>query len=107
MDSGRKTISLIKSVDRIDASVSEIIEAITRYRNISAYSKSYYSPAEHWLTVALIRRFLSDKLEFRSIARPHIEVNDFYDIVKHLIFPEGSHGKIGGKSTGLFSAADS
>ena len=99
-----KTISLIKSVDRIDASVSEIIEAITRYRNISAYSKSYYSPAEHWLTVALIRRFLSDKLEFISIARPHIEVNDFYDIVTHLIFPEGSHGKIGGKSTGLFLA---
>ena len=99
-----KTNSLIKSIDRVDVSVGEIVDAITRYRNISAYGKSYYSPAEHWLTVALIRRFLSEKLEFISIARPHIEVNDFYDIVTHLIFPEGSHGKIGGKSTGLFLA---
>jgi len=99
-----KTNSLIKSIDRVYVSVGEIVDAITRYRNISAYGKSYYSPAEHWLTVALIRRFLSEKLEFISIARPHIEVNDFYDIVTHLIFPEGSHGKIGGKSTGLFLA---
>ncbi len=99
-----KTNSLIKSVDRIDASVGEIVEAITRYRNISADGHSYYSPAEHWLTVTLIRRFLSDKLEFVSNARQHIEVNDFYDITKRLIFPEGSHGKIGGKSTGLFLA---
>ena len=99
-----KTNSLIKSVDRIDASVSEIVEAVKRFRNISADARSYYSPAEHWLTVALIRRFLSDKLEFIATARPHLEINDFYDIVNHLIFPEGSHGKIGGKSTGLFLA---
>jgi pyruvate,water dikinase len=99
-----KASSLIKAVGRIDASVGEIIEAIARYKNLAEKNKMLYSPTERWLEVALIRLFLSDKLEFISIARQYIGISDFYDIVNRLIFPAKSHGKIGGKSTGLFLA---
>ncbi|NLC07738.1 MAG: pyruvate, phosphate dikinase [Syntrophomonadaceae bacterium] len=100
----KRIYSLIKAVDSVDAPLREIVEAIKRYRSMTGENKVYYSPTEHWLKVALIRRFLSEKTDFIARARQHIEINDFYGIVSRLIFPEGSHGKIGGKSTGLFLA---
>ncbi|MEA4923723.1 MAG: PEP/pyruvate-binding domain-containing protein [Syntrophomonadaceae bacterium] len=99
-----KAYPLIKAVDRLDASVKEIVKVITRYSYNMGDNSLSYSPMGHWLVVALIRRFLSDKLEFINIARQHIEIKDFYDVVSRLIFPEGSHGKIGGKGAGLFVA---
>ncbi len=99
-----KAYPLIKAVDRINASVAEIVQLITRYKDSGADDALRYSPTEQWLIVALINRFLSDKLEFINVARPFFGIDDFHDIVSHLIFPEGSHGKIGGKGTGLFLA---
>lgn len=99
-----KDHSLIKAVSSVNVSVREITRVINRYRGLTGRNSTHYSPMEHWLVVALIRRFLSGKLEFISKARQHLEINDFFDVVNRLIFPEGSHGKIGGKSTGLFLA---
>ncbi len=99
-----KAYPLIKAVDRLEASVKEIVKVITRYNSSIGDSNMSYSPMGHWLVVALIRRFLSDKLEFINIARQNIEINDFYNVVSRLIFPAGSHGKIGGKGAGLFLA---
>ncbi len=99
-----KDYSLIKAVNSINVSVREISRVINRYRSLMGRNNLYYSPMEHWLVVALIRRFLSGKLEFIRVARQHLQISDFSDIVNRLIFPEGSHGKIGGKSTGLFLA---
>lgn len=101
-----KASSLITAVDRIDASIEEIVEAVGRYHNLMGRSSNRDTPitAERWLQVALIRRFLTDNLDFIRIARPFLKIEDFYDIASHLIFPSGSHGKIGGKATGIFVA---
>ncbi|MDD3269558.1 MAG: PEP/pyruvate-binding domain-containing protein [Syntrophomonadaceae bacterium] len=100
----QKAYFLIKTVDRIDASLGEIIEAIMRYKTTAGDTNMLYSATERWLEVALIRRFLSDNLDFIRTARHYIGIGQFYDLVKRLIFPAKSHGKIGGKSTGLFLA---
>lgn len=100
----QKAYDLIKTIDRIDTSLGEIVEAIKRYRNITGDSNMLYSPTKSWLEVALIRRFLSENLDFIRVAKHYISISHFYDVVKRLIFPEESHGKIGGKSTGLFLA---
>lgn len=100
----QKAYDLIKTVDRIDTSLGEIVEAIKRYRNIAGESNMLYSATERWLEVALIRRFLSDNLDFIRVAKQYIGISQFYEVVKRLIYPEESHGKIGGKSTGLFLA---
>ncbi len=99
-----KASSLIKAVDRIDASIGEIVEAITRYHNLMGESDHSTFRSERWLEVALIRRFLTDNLDFIGIARPFLKIDDFYDIASRLIYPSGSHGKIGGKATGIFIA---
>ncbi|HPJ95961.1 MAG TPA: PEP/pyruvate-binding domain-containing protein [Syntrophales bacterium] len=99
-----KASSLIKAVERIDVSIGEIIEAITRYYNMVGKNSDVAFPSERWLEVALIRRFLSDNLDFIRIARPFLKIDDFNDMVSHLIYPPGSHGKVGGKATGIFLA---
>ncbi len=95
---------LVKAVDRIDTSLSEIIDAISRYKNLFKNQNISYSPVERWLKVALIHRFLSDDLKFISVAKQYIEVQDFFEIASRIIYPIRSKGKLGGKSTGLFLA---
>lgn len=100
----QKAYHLIRTIDRIDASMGEIVEAIIRYRKTAGDREALYHPTERWLEVALIRRFLSTDLDFIRVAKPYIRISHFYDLAKRLIFPPESHGKIGGKSTGLFLA---
>ncbi|WP_027339470.1 PEP/pyruvate-binding domain-containing protein [Halonatronum saccharophilum] len=99
-----KAYSLIRTIDQIDTTVRDVIDAINRYSNVSGGNSMLHSPTEHWLVVALIRIFLSENLKFMARAKEHIEINDFYNIIDKIIFPKGSHGKIGGKATGLFVA---
>ncbi|CFX09890.1 Pyruvate phosphate dikinase, PEP/pyruvate-binding [Syntrophomonas zehnderi OL-4] len=99
-----KAYPLIRAVDRLDASVKEIVNVVSRYSYTAQDNERSYFPLERWLVVALIQRFLSEKMDFIVIARQYLEISDFSNIVSRLIFPEGSHGKIGGKATGLFLA---
>lgn len=96
-----KGYHLIKAINRIGASLPEIIEAVTQYCNLAEDADLLYSPTERWLKVALIRRFLSDELSFINIAKQYIDVSDFNELIQRIIFPAGSHGKLGGKSAGM------
>ncbi len=96
-----KGYHLIKVINRIGASLPEIIEAVTQYCNLAEGNDLLYSPTERWLKVALIRRFLSDDLNFINIAKQYIDVKDFNDLIQRIIFSSGSHGKLGGKSAGM------
>ncbi len=99
-----KAYSLISTIDQPGTSVSEIINAITRYRTIYGDSSILYSPTENWLIVALMRVFLTDNLDFINKTRQFFDIKDFYYIIDRLIYPRESHGKIGGKAAGLFTA---
>ena len=99
-----KAYSLIRTIDRIDTTVRDVIDAVTRYRNITGENSLLHSPTEKWLVVALIRIFCSDDLEFIARLKDKLVINDFYEIIDKIIFPKGSQGKIGGKATGLFAA---
>ncbi|NLW36132.1 MAG: pyruvate, phosphate dikinase [Syntrophorhabdus aromaticivorans] len=101
-----KAYSLIKTIDRIDVSIGDVVEALSRYTNTAGAVNMLDLSTERWLRVALIRRFLSDKPGFIRIAQQYLEIGDFHDITQRLIYPAGSHGKIGGKSTGLFLARE-
>lgn len=96
-----KGYQLIKAINRIGATLPEIVEAVTHYCNLTEGNESIYSPTERWLKVALIRRFLCDDLKFINIAKQFIDVKDFNELIQRIIFPAGSHGKLGGKSAGM------
>jgi len=54
--------------------------------------------------VALLRRFFTDQLHFINIAKGLATIADFQELVLHVFHPPKSHGKLGGKSAGLFLA---
>ncbi len=95
---------LSKAINNIDLPLVEVINAITHYQYISGGNYELSAPMEKGLRVSLIRRFFSDDLEFINIAKNHIEVRHFYDLVQRIIYPANGYGRLGGKSAGLFLA---
>ncbi len=95
---------LIKAVDSGNTPLNQIVDAILRYRALTVSETTLAKPTEQWLRVSLIRRFFSDNIEFINLAKRHLEVSDFFELAPRIIYPSGSNGRLGGKSTGLFLA---
>ena len=99
-----KTGFLIEAVENQGTSVMEIAQALGRFRNASIDDRELSRTVQVELRVSLIRRLLTDSLDFVSYAKNYVEVRDFHDLTRRMICPPESHGKLGGKSSGLFLA---
>jgi len=53
---------------------------------------------------ALVRRFLTDQLDFISVAKHFIRVLDFGEVLDHILPTESRYGRLGGKAAGLILA---
>ena len=95
---------LVQVVNR-NLSLAEVADAIRRYHHLMQEEKQLPSPGKKGVLVSLIRRFLSDQLSYVNIAKNYIKVEDFYHLLQKVIFSTESHGKLGGKSAGLYLAA--
>lgn len=95
-------LSFLVQVANRNLPLAEVVDAIRRYHHIVPEGIELPPASKRGVQVSLIRRFLSDQPEFINIAKDYIEIDDFYDILDHIVFPPGSHGRLGGKSTGLF-----
>ena len=95
---------LVTVLENLDTSLTEIQDAIMRYNQLNL-NKSELSPYSKLnISVLLIQRLFTDQLEFVNIAKNYVCIKDFYDVIQHTVFPNNSHGKLGGKSSGLFIA---
>ncbi|MBK6678652.1 MAG: hypothetical protein IPG53_00825 [Ignavibacteriales bacterium] len=98
------TSSLIKVLESQGSSLADISDAIRRFYHL-APEKIELSPATvKGLRVSLLRRFLTDDLDFIQIAKDYVKLTDFHKLIDKMIFMPGSHGKLGGKSSGVFLA---
>ncbi|NOQ98393.1 MAG: pyruvate, phosphate dikinase, partial [Calditrichae bacterium] len=100
-----KTSFLIRTVSSINSSLTDIADAIRRYYKIAPQGMELAPSTRIGVRAALIRRFFTDQLEFVNIAKNYVRVSDFRYLIQHMISPSGSHGKLGGKSAGLFLAS--
>ena len=99
-----KASFLIRTINNIDLPLAEIINVITQFHYITGGNYDLSPPTEKGLRVSLIRRFFSDQLDFINVAKNHIEVRHFYDLLQRIIYPLNGYGRLGGKSAGLFLA---
>jgi pyruvate, water dikinase len=99
-----KSSALVKVVDSQDTSLTEIADAIRKYYHIAPEKFELPPSTIKGLRVSLLRRFFSEHLDFISAAKEYVKLTDFYELIDKMIFPAGSHGKLGGKSAGLFLA---
>jgi pyruvate,water dikinase len=97
-------LSFLVQVANRNLPLGEVIDAVRRYHHIASEGIELPPASKRGVQVSLIRRFLSNQPEFINIAKDYIQIDDFYPILDRIIFTPGSHGRLGGKSTGLFLA---
>ncbi len=51
--------------------------------------------------LALIRRFVSEQLQFQSLAKKHLWIRDFDDLVDRIVADDHGAGLVGGKAAGM------
>ncbi len=86
------------------SSLADITSAFERFSTIAKQGINLTAPREKWFRTALIRRLLSDQPRFIEAAKKYIEIDDFHSFINRMIHTFDSHGKLGGKSSGLFLA---
>jgi hypothetical protein len=96
---------LIETVENQGSSLSDIAEALERHQQMSLGDRDLSRTMQLAIRASLVRRFFTDDLDYINIAKHWVEVDDFHPLVQHVISPPGSHGKLGGKSSGLFLAS--
>ena len=96
---------LVQALESADTSVPELANALERYQHTGVQARDLSHAMNVGIKVALVRRLLTDQLWFISACRPHIEIEDFLDLMTHTIQLPKSHGRMGGKGSGLFLAS--
>ncbi len=99
-----RTSGLIKVLENQDTSLTEISDAIRKYYHLAPEKFQMSRSAVKGLRVSLLRRFFTDQIQFINIAKEFVKITDFYRLINKMVFPPTSHGKLGGKSAGLFLA---
>ena len=100
-----KTTFLKHAVERIDTPLPELVEALDRFRQGGIEETDLSLASQLGLRASLVRRFLTDQLTVVNTAKQVLRVTDFEDLTRRIVAPAKSHGRIGGKSAGLFLAA--
>lgn len=99
-----KTAFLKHAVERMDIPLTELAEALQRFKH-GGVEESELSPATRaGLRASLTRRFLNDQPGFVNTAREYLEVADFHELAQRIVHPARSQGRLGGKAAGLFLA---
>ncbi|MCX6551088.1 MAG: pyruvate, phosphate dikinase [Acidobacteria bacterium] len=95
---------LVEAGENQGTSLREIADALETFQQMGFGDKELSRSVQLGLRVSLVRRFLTDDLEYINTAKNYMHVADFCDIVQRVVSPIGSRGKLGGKSSGLLLA---
>ncbi len=95
---------MVNVLENMGSSLQDIDTVLERYYHLAPQMIELSEAREHGLKVALIRKLLTEQSDYISVAKHHLDIKSFKHLMKHIIYPEGSHGKLGGKSAGLFLA---
>lgn len=100
-----RTAFLMTTLESVGTTLSDVGDALRRFRHIAADGVELSPSREKEVRIALLQRFFTDQLEYINVAKHFAHVDDFYDVLHRIVHPVGSHGKLGGKSAGLFLAS--
>ncbi len=95
---------LPKVLNNPRASISDVAESLRRFHHLLADGAELPEATVNSIRVALIRRFLTENLDFIGVAKRFLNTHDFVELLDRVILSDASHGKLGGKSAGLFLA---
>ena len=100
-----KSTFLKNALERMDTPLAEVADALQRFRHGGVNEEDLSVATQTVLRAALVRRFLTDQLEFVNIAKEYLRLSDFHELCQRIVYPPRSHGRLGGKAAGLFLAS--
>ena len=100
-----KASFLSSALENLDTPLQAIADAVERFHSLSVTEAELPMAVQIGLRVALMRRFFSDQLDLLNRAKDYVTLEDFHDLIRRIVFLPQSHGKLGGKSAGLFVAS--
>ena len=100
-----KSSVLVTVLESFDTSIGEISDALERFYLTNPEGLELNPATEKGIKVSLIHRFFTEQLQFINIAKNYVEIKDFYNLLQRIVYTQKSYGKLGGKSAGLFLAA--
>jgi pyruvate,water dikinase len=100
-----RSTAAVKNLENVYADLAEVLDGMRRIKLLAPEGIQLPRSLANSVRVALIRRFFTEQLEFINVAKKYIDIEDFFDLMERIIFLPGSHGKLGGKSAGLFLAS--
>lgn len=95
----------VKTLEDVYAPLGDVLNSMRRYKHAMPQKAELPRSRADSVRVALIRRFFTEQLEYINIAKKYLELEDFFDLIERIVFAPDSHGKLGGKSAGLFIAS--
>ena len=96
---------LPKILNNPRSTVAEVAESLRRFHHLVPDTADLSEATLAGLRVSLIRRFLTEQLDYISVAKQYFDTRDFMNLLDRVVLSASSHGKLGGKSSGLFLAA--
>jgi len=95
---------LLSTLEEQGTSLGEILEALERFQVLGIEEDELPTSIQTTARVALLRRFFTDQIAFINTAKALVTIEDFQRLAGRVLYPPKSHGKLGGKSAGLFLA---
>jgi hypothetical protein len=95
---------LIEVLEDQSGTLSRVVESIERHRSHIGDASHLPLPFRRTLNAAMLRRLFSDEVSYLNVAKDFVGIDQVYDLVQQIIYPLHGHGKLGGKSAGLFLA---
>jgi hypothetical protein len=95
---------LINTLEWQESSLGEIVDALGRFQALEMAERELPLSLLNVMRVALLRRFFTSEIDYINTAKQYVTLRDFHELALHLVHPINSHGKLGGKSAGLFLA---
>lgn len=96
---------LLDTLTNPEASLERVCLALARFRAQGADEERLPGSVATGLRVGLLSRLFSDGMDFVRQSARLVRVADFYELTERIVDPGHSHGRLGGKSAGLFVAA--
>ncbi len=92
----------LQSLARLrDVPLELIAERLSQYVAIPAEDDRLVEEALEGTTVALLRRFVSNRVDYISVAKRHLKLPDLAWILERIVSTEQGAGLIGGKAAGM------
>ena len=100
-----KAAFLLDALESPATTIPSLQSALQRFAQVGVEEEDLTRSTQTALRVGLMRRLFTDELEFIGTSKNFVEVADFCDVARRIVSPTDGHGKLGGKSSGLFLAA--